>query len=170
MKRITEVSEHEANWKGCWEYVLQAGEDLIGALRLKAGHVTQGTAESAHGNWRFRKKWFPREKVIVYQEDSGTKLAVFKTRWGREKGLLEFTDGHVYQWLSKSVWRNKCVFTDAFGEHLLYFRRNSNPLSILAVPKGYSTGTVEITRFGLYMSELPVLMLLGCYLMIIDAI
>ncbi|MBW2066306.1 MAG: hypothetical protein JRJ03_15460 [Deltaproteobacteria bacterium] len=170
MKRITEVSSHLVEWKGSWEYVLRAGEDVIGTLYLKERQVTQAMAESAHGTWRFRKKWFPREKVILYQGNSDIQLAVFKAGWGREKGALEFTDGHVYQWLSKNVWRNNCVFTDLFGEHLLYFRRKSNPISVLAVPKGYCAGTVEITRFGLHMSELPVLMLLGCYLMIIDSI
>jgi hypothetical protein len=62
------------------------------------------------------------------------------------------------------------MFTDAFGEPLLHFKRNSSPISVLAAPKGHSTGMVEITRFGLYMYELPLLLLLGCYLMVIDSI
>lgn len=111
MKRVTEASSHLVKWKGSWEYTLQARENVIGTLHLKGGDVTQAMVESAHGNWRSRKKWFPREKVILYQDNSGIQLAVFKTGWGREKDVLEFTDGHVYHWLSKNVWRNKCVFT-----------------------------------------------------------
>lgn len=170
MKAIRDTYRQVVEWAGRWEYTLRSGEDLIGTLHIKNNAATRAVAESAEGSWKFRKKWFPFEKVMLYPGDSETDLAVFKIKWGQEKGSLEFPDGHVFYWLPANVWRNKCVFTDAFGENLLHFKRNSNPISVLATPKGYSTGKVEITRFGLYMAELPLLLLLGCYLMIIDSI
>jgi hypothetical protein len=170
MKTIRETDSQVVEWKGRWEYELRSNGDIIGMLRFKEKQVTRALAESAEGTWRFKKKWFPFDKVILYHGDSDAELAVLRTKLAEQKSSLQFPDGHVFYWQPTNTWRNKCVFTDAFGEHLLYFHRNSNPFTILATPKGQSTGSVEITRFGLYTYELPLLLLLGCYLMIIDSI
>ena len=170
MKTIRETNSQIIEWKGTWEYVLQSGEDVIGTLRLKDKQITLALAESAEGNWRFKKKWFPFDKVILYHNDSDAELAVLRTKLSEQKSSLQFPDGHIFYWQPNNTWRNRCTFTDAFGEHLLHFHRNSNPFTILLTPKGHSTGSVEVTRFGLYTYELPLLLLLGCYLMIIDSI
>lgn len=170
MKTIRETDSQVVEWMGKWQYELRSKEDVIGILHLKNNQITRAVAESAEGTWTFKKKWFPFDKVILYHGDSDAELAVLRTKLGERSSSLQFPDGHVFYWQPTNTWRNKCIFTDAFGEHLLYFHRNSNPFTILATPKGQSNGSVEITRFGLYMSELPLLLLLGCYLMIIDSI
>lgn len=170
MKTIREMNSQIIEWKGTWEYLLQSGEDVVGTLRLKDKQITWAMAESAKGRWRFKKKWFPFDKVILYHNDSDAELGVLRRKLSEQKSSLQFPDGHIFYWQPTNTWRNKCTFTDVFGEHLLHFRRNSNPFTILATPKGYSTGSVEVTRFGLYTHELPLLLLLGCYLMIIDSI
>ncbi|MGD8983077.1 MAG: hypothetical protein PVH99_03265 [Desulfobacteraceae bacterium] len=170
MKAIRETNSQVVEWKGRWEYELRSNGDIIGILHFKENQVTRAVAESAEGSWRFRKKWFPFDKVILFQGDTDTEVGVLRTKLAGDKSSLEFPDGHLFYWKPTNVWRNKCTFTDAFGEHLLHFKRNSNPISVLAAPKGHSTGKVEITRFGFYMYELPLLLLLGCYLMVIDSI
>lgn len=170
MKTIRETDSPIVEWKGRWEYELRSNGDIIGMLRFEENQVTRAVAESAEGTWRFKKKWFPFDKVLLYQGDTDAEVGVFRTKLAADKSSLEFPDGHLFYWKPTNVRRNKCTFTDAFGEHLLSFHRNSNPFTILATPKGQSTGSVEITRFGLYTYELPLLVLLGCYLMIIDSI
>jgi hypothetical protein len=170
MKTIRETGSQVVEWRGRWKYELRSNGDIIGLLHFQENLVTRAVAESAEGSWRFRKKWFPFDKVLLYHGDSDAEIAVLRTKLIEQKSNLQFPDGHVFYWQPTNKWRSRCMFTDAFGEHLLHFHRNSNPFTILAMPKGQSTGSVEITRFGLYMYELPLLLLLGCYLMIIDSI
>ena len=170
MKAIRETNSHLVEWKGRWEYELRSNGDIIGMLHFKENQINKAVAESAEGSWSFRKKWFPFDKVLLYQGHTDTEIAVLRTKLAADKSSLEFPDGHLFYWKPTNVWRNKCTFTDAFGENLLHFDRNSSPISALAAPKGHSIGKVEITRFGYYMYELPLLLLLGCYLMIIDSI
>jgi hypothetical protein len=170
MKTIRETDSQVVQWKGKWQYELRSNEDIVGILHLKHNEVTRAVAESAEGTWRFKKKWFPLDKVILFQGDTDEEVAVLRTKLAGDRSSLEFPDGHLFYWRPKNVWRNRYTFTDAFGEDLLHFKRNSTPISVLAAPKGHSTGEVEITRFGFYMYELPLLLLLGCYLMIIDSI
>jgi hypothetical protein len=69
-----------------------------------------------------------------------------------------------------NFWLNRYVFTNVFGDSLIHFKRHSNPLTVLVVPKGTSRGEVEIEIPAFSLPELPLLTLLGLYLMIIDSI
>jgi hypothetical protein len=170
MKTYYEGNHQEIEWAGRWEYILCSGEEVIGKLNLERTTGTRALAESEDKRWEFEKKWFPFEKVILRAVGSDSELAVFKSKWIEEKSSLEFADGHVFYWMPTNIWRNKCVFTDAFGEVLVHFKRNSNPLTALALSKGESRGRAEIERIAFYIRELPLLILLGCYLMILDGI
>jgi len=170
MKTMQEAYGRTIQWAGIWKYQLRAGQDVIGLLQLEGNGGMQAVAESADGRWIFSKKWFPSEKVILRAGESDRELAVLQRRLMEERSSLVFTDGHIFYWKPTNVWRNNWVFTNEFGEVLLHFKRRSNPLTALIVSKGESKGSVDVEHFAFYMKELPLLTLLGCYLMVLDGI
>ena len=76
----------------------------------------------------------------------------------------------MYYWKATNFWLNHYAFITRFGDPVLHFKRRSNPVTAVVVPKGKSTGVMEVEQSALYLSEISLLMLLGCYLTIIDAI
>jgi hypothetical protein len=169
MKTFREANGQAIEWSGKWEYELRSGEDVIGKIHVKAKSGTHAVAESEDGRWIFEKRWLPSEKVTLRLEDSETEVAVFRTKLTEEKGSLEFSDGHVFFWVPANFWRTKCVFTNEVGEPLVHFKRNANPLTAFVLSRGESAGRVVIEQAGFSMLELPLLTLLGCYLMILES-
>lgn len=169
MKTFREGYGQAIEWSGKWEYVLRSGEDVIGTIHVKAKSGTNALAESEDGRWVFEKRWLPSEKVTLRLADSETEVGVFRTKMTEEKGSLEFPDGQEFFWVPANFWRTKCVFTNTFGEPLVHFKRNSNPLTAFVLSRGESSGRVEIEQAGFSMFQLPLLTLLGCYLMILES-
>lgn len=172
MKTFREVNYRAVEWAGTWEYALRSGQAVIGTISLKDDVRMQAVAESAKGRWLFEKKWFPTEKVMLRQADSHTDadVAVFRNTWTRKKAALEFRYGQTFYWVPANVWRTNCVFTNAYGEPLVHFNRRSNLFACFLIPKGQSKGRVEIEHSARLMNELPLLTLLGCYLMILESV
>jgi hypothetical protein len=170
MRRIIETGSGSYLWEGRWEYALRSGEAVIGSLHIEQDIAMSAVGHSVDGEWRFKKNWFPVEKVIVRPLDFDNEVAVLRNRRIEKRAALEFPYGQVYYWKATNFWLNQYAFTTRFGDPVLHFKRRSNPATALAVPKGKSTGTVEVAQSALYLSEISLLMLLGCYLTIIDAI
>jgi hypothetical protein len=170
MKTFREVDYQAVEWAGRWKYALRSGQTVIGTIYLKEDFRAQAVAESAEGCWLFEKKWFPTERVMLRQADSPADVAVFRNTWTRKKATLEFRYGQTFYWMPTDVWRTNCIFTNAYGEPLVHFIRRSNPFAFFLVPKGESKGRVHIERSARLMNELPLLTLLGCYLMILESV
>ena len=103
MKTIRETDSQVVEWKGRWEYELRSNGDIIGMLHFKENQVTKAVAESAEGSWRFRKKWFPFDKVLLYQGETDTEIGVLRTKLAADKSSLEFPDGHLFYWKPTNV-------------------------------------------------------------------
>ena len=131
---------------------------------------TDAVAQCADGKWRFKKTWFPFEKVTLHPVDFETEVAVLRNRLVEKRSSLQFPYGQTYYWASTNFWLNRYVFTSVYGDPLINFKRNSNPFTVLALPKGACSGTMAIEPPAGSLPELPILILLGCYLMIIDSI
>ncbi len=170
MKRFVESNGEVLRWAGRWEYALHLGEDVFGKLRVTERNGTSALAESAEGRWMFEKKWFPTDKVLLRLPNSDSEFAIFRNKVIEKRAALEFRDGHIYYWLTTNFWRNKYLFMDAFGQELIYFSRLSNPMAALALPKALSRGRVKIEYRALWMPEIDLLALLGCYLMVLESL
>ena len=170
MKTIRAIDYQAVEWAGRWEYVLRSGQMVIGTICLKDDFRAQALVESADGRWFFEKKWFPTERVMLRQVDSPANVAVFRNTLMRKKASLEFRYGQTFYWVPRNIWRINCVFTNAYGEPLVHFTRRSNSLAFFLVPKGESKGRVHIEHSAVLMNELPLLTLLGCYLMILESV
>jgi hypothetical protein len=170
MKSFLEANAQAVEWTGRWEYQLHSGQDIIGRLYLEKSQGTRALAESANGRWLFLKKWFPVPKVTLRLVDSDVDLAVLASKWREKMDSLEFSHGLKYYWLPVNKWGTECVFADAYGQLLIHFKRDSNPFIAFALPKGHSTGRAKIDRSRVGMPDIPLLTLLGCFLMVSESI
>jgi len=170
VKSFLEANAQAIEWTGRWEYRLRSGQDVIGILHVEKSLGTRALAETAHGRWLFLKKWFPVMKVSLRPVDSDVDLAVFTSKWKEKMDSLEFSYGLKYYWVPVNKWGTECVFADVYGQLLVHFKRDSNPFIAFALPKGHSTGRVEIERSRVGMPDIPLLTLLGCFLMVSESI
>ena len=170
MKTFPEANTHAIKWTGRWEYHLRSGQDLLGILHVDKSLGTRAVAESAHGRWLFLKKWFPVPKVSLRPVDSDVELAVFTRKRKEKMDSLEFSHGLKYYWIPVSKWGTECVFADAYGQLLVHFKRDSNPFIAFALPRGHSRGRAEIERSSVGMPDIPLLTLIGCFLMVSESI
>jgi hypothetical protein len=169
VKTILEAANRLILWSGRWEYELRSGEDMIGVLRIQGDWGTRALAETSEGKWLFRRVWWPSAKVLMRPADSSFDTGVLRQRWLEKRSILEFPYGRVFYWVPMNRWETECVFTDGYDNPLLHFKRHSNPVITLFSPSGTSAGrlTIEVPAFG--FPELPLLALLGCYLMVIES-
>lgn len=170
MKTILEAVNQPIRWFGRGEYQLLSGEDMIGLLRIQEKWGSRAFAETSEGKWIFRRVWWPSVKILMRPADSMFDTGVLRHSWVEKRSTLEFPYGRVFFWVPMNRWETECVFTDRFDNRLLYFKRHSNPLTAIFYPSGQSRGRVTIEISALGFPELPLLALLGCYLMVIESI
>jgi hypothetical protein len=170
MKHIQETAVEPMTWTGKWDYELRTEKEIVGLLHMDKQPGMRAQVECADGSWVFKKKWFPFEKVSVYPGNQDTEIATFRNKRIENRALLDFPYDQRFYWMPQNFWLNEYTFTNLFGDPILHFKRNSNPLTVMVLPKGTSTGKLTIENEALSLPELPLLTLLGCYLMITDSI
>lgn len=141
-------------------YELKAGEEVVGNLQWIKSTGSLADAVAADGHWTFKRIGFfsPRISVRVHGQD--TDSAVFQPQW-TGGGMLEFPSGPRLAWGSSGFWPSRWLFRNASGEPLVEYEPCDSLLKRAAAVKG--------TPAGLAMAELSLLVLLGWYLMLLEA-
>jgi hypothetical protein len=146
-------------------FELRAGDgSLVASLRWERACGTLATAVSAEGGWTFKRVGFLNPRVTVREVGGEENVAIYYPKfWG--DGVLECPGGRVYQWRSTNFWRNHWCFADADGNVLLCFKpgRGKSRWSDLFKTQAI----VDVEPQGQAVAELPLLVLLGWYLMIL---
>jgi hypothetical protein len=156
MQSLYDVSGAVLRWvKPKWlkrQYELRAGEEVVATLVRSGGSGAIG--EWSGGRYRFiHKGWF-NQRVLVGDgavPDVVTPLATF-TRRG---GILTLVDGRTLFWVKPSFWRSTRVWSDGAAT-----------LAEFDPASGYASPRVTITEEGARLAELPLLLLLGEYLIV----
>jgi hypothetical protein len=152
MRSLYKISGEELRWvKPKWlkrQYELRAGEEVVATLARSSGSNAIG--EWSGGRYVFSQKgWFNQRILVGADADAVAPLATF-TRRG---GVLTLAGGRTLFWRKPSVWKSRRVWSDGSAT-LVEF----NPAS------GYSSPRVMITPEGARLAKLPLLLLLGEYL------
>jgi hypothetical protein len=138
--------------------VLEAGSERLASLRWEKWFSFEAVAESADGRWIIgrRRAASVLGDHVVRDLASGTEVAAFKRSW-RGTGVARFASGPEYAWGREGFWHPRYSWAAADGRPLLTFRTEL----------GFGRGgyTMDVDPSARPLAELPVLVLLGGYVM-----
>jgi hypothetical protein len=138
------------------EYELQAGEEVLASLVFRSSFGTLATTETADGCWTFKRVGFWQTRLTVRSCGEEQDLAVFKNNTWSGGGTLEFPDGRVFR-ATTNFWQTRLEFHNAAEEILVAFHSGGF---------FHLSADVEVTTVGATLPELPLLLSLGLYLII----
>jgi hypothetical protein len=160
MRKITELVGQNLKWvqQGAlkMQYELRVGDDLAATLHFRSSFGSFATGESADGCWTFKRVGFWQNRVTVRPCGADTDIATFKNNTWSGGGTLELPDGRKFP-VTTNFWQTKLEFLNESGGTLIQF--NSGGLLHLSA-------TVEIQPDAVSTPELPLMVMLGRYLVV----
>jgi len=152
-------------WRGhgafARELVLEAGSERIAVVRWKRWYSFEAVAESADGRWLLgrRRASSLRGNPVVRDAATREEVAGLQRGW-RGTGVLRFASGVEFGWEREGFWRPRYSWTTGDGRTLLGFR----------VLFGFRPRfEMTVDPAAREREELPVLVVLGAYVMALDA-
>jgi hypothetical protein len=144
------------------QFELHAGEAVVATLTRTRG--AEAIGQWAGEQYRFgRQGWF-RQRIVVHRTPAADApdptiapdalLATFVHR-----DTLAFADGRTFLWQKPKRWTNERVWVDSAGAVLARF----------APGRGQTTVTLASEPRAARSPELPLLLLLGQYLLVLAA-
>lgn len=140
------------------EYELQDDGRLVATVIFRSMFGSLATASSDDGAWTFKRTGFFHPVVTVRLEGKEKDIAFFRNNTWSRGGTLELADGRKYL-ASTNFWATTYEFTTEAGEHLISFTRVGGVL--------HMSTDVEIHRAAAHMPEMPWIVMLGWYLIVL---
>ncbi len=132
-------------------YEVHAGEELVATLSFDSPFGRGATGLFNGDSWTFKRTGFFTSRIAVRRATSEFDDAVYENRRWSRGGTLTFSGGRTYS-ISFARWGTGLQVCTSGGETVITFR-----------PAGGLSGAVDIEVVG-RAPDLPVLLLLGCYL------
>jgi hypothetical protein len=139
------------------EYELQAGSRVVATLRWLKRFGSLAEAECEGSRWTYKRGGFLRPRVTVREAGKEQDLAILEPGW-LGNGELQFVDGPHCLW-RRNFWQTQCTFLSSSNEEMVRFAPKSIRLK--------QRVTVEVSRAGAAAAELPILLTLGLYLIVL---
>lgn len=137
------------------ELRLEAGSELLAMLRWAKMFSFEAQAESGDGRWIIGRRGSLRGPTVVRDAATGADVAVFQRNW-KGKGVVRFTAGPEFQWTYEGFWRPTYHWSPDGEKRLVSFTSTLGFKDLLAM---------EVAPEARELEELPVLALLGAYVM-----
>jgi hypothetical protein len=160
MRTMTAFVDHTLTWikpkifKS--DYELRFGDELIATLCFQKIFSSTAIAESGDGCWTFERVGFFKKKTVIHPRSSSAILGIFTKNTWKKGGYLELSDGRKFIVIA-SLWKNTIEFKTDIGESLIHMK--SHGVFRLSA-------TVQMYRKCLHIPELPWMVMLGLYLII----
>ena len=143
------------------EFVLTGGGRTLATLRWSRAFGSLAEGRMGADTWTFKRVGFWKPAVTIRRPESGdADVGRFTLDWGG--GQLELRDGGRYRWDQVTFWKGIWAFFDASGrEKVVEFLPQNRMLEMsmmLRVEPGHES-----------CRDLPLLMLLGWYLIVMAA-
>jgi hypothetical protein len=164
MQLISETGQQELVWTKpsapTPTYELYAGEQLVATLHWQRGSLAE--ARAAGCQWTFERSGFWLPRVVVRLAGSDADLATFTPQW-IGTGTLEGARERRFHWSAENFWHTRWAWQDADGTPLLHIEgkprseHGGRPIK----------GIVKLAPAASDLIELPLLVLLGWYLVVL---
>jgi hypothetical protein len=138
------------------KFRLEATGQPVASLEFRSMLGSFATGESEDGAWTFKRTGFIRTGVTIRKRDEDADVARFANSTWSGGGTLHLSDGRTLR-ASTNLWQSQIVFELDSGERLLAFRSGG----IL-----HLSAEIEIEPAGSKLPELPWMVMLGCYLLV----
>lgn len=161
MRRIADLVGQSLKWeqpsalKMHYELRTEGGE-LAATLHFRSSFGSFATAESGDGCWTFKRVGFFQTKVTIRACGSDHDIGIFKHNTWSGGGTLKLADGRTFQ-VTNNFWQTQFGFETEAGEKLIGFRKGG----LL-----HLSATVEIHPKASNLAGLPLMVTLGCYLIV----
>lgn len=93
------------------DYELCSGDGIIGTLKFRSKYGTMATAETADGQWTFKRVGFFSPKISIRQVGMDSEVATFKFGTWHEGGEVVLQDGTKYR-ATTNFWHTRMAFID----------------------------------------------------------
>jgi hypothetical protein len=161
VRPVSEVTDQELLWMQPAvrkrEHELRAGDDIVATLRFQRGSLADAEADSEH--WTFKRQGFWHPRVTVRVAGSDADIAVFHPHWAGG-GTLELADGRAVRLSSANFWQSEWVWQEK-DQPVIRFKGRHGIVK--------AKGAVEILAGAAGRPDLPLLILLGWYLILLHA-
>jgi hypothetical protein len=147
-------------------FVLRTGEHELAWLEFRSAFGSLALAEAAQGRWSFKRVGFLNPRVTVRLPDSEDDLAIYTPRWTGGGGGLEFPGGRAYVWQAANFWASQFCWRHMLGDDLVLFSPGSEEHTLSNLVKHQAQ--VILAAAARSLPDLPLLVLLGWYLMILQ--
>ena len=139
------------------DLVLEAGSETLASLHWEKWYRFEALGQSADGRWLLarHRTGSLMGGCVVRDATTGNEVATFKRSW-RGTGAVSFASGVEYAWQREGFWRPHYFWMSQDGRPLVTFK------SLLSFGKSYEMTVDQAAR---ERAELPVLVLLGSYIM-----
>lgn len=140
-------------------FVLKAGQETVASLRWDKASGSLAIGESRGQRWTFKRVGYFHPHVTIRNFGEAAEMARVEVRGGGA-GMIHFTDGERYNFLA-NLWRAEWEWSTPSGATMIKFRRD---FSI-----DERAGHVEIPKEHLSTIHLPMMTVLGWYLIVLIA-
>lgn len=134
-----------------------AADEVVGRLQLDQSW--RGDSDTADQRWTFKREGFWHPRVTVRVPGTDVNLAIFYTSW-KKGGTLELDGGRWLRLRLPNLLRWKWSWTDMHGKPLVHLEKG-----LLM-----RDGRVTIEADAAESPEVPLLVVLGWYLLVIWAL
>ena len=163
MRAIAGFADQELVWlqparlKQAFE--LHSSDEVVATLRFERASLASG--ETGEQRWTFKREGFWHPQVTVRLPDSDDNVAVFKPAWSGG-GSLELSQGRLLRFGAANFWHSQWDWSDVASQSpLVHFKSHQGLLKL--------EGQVDIETEAVTYPELPLLVVLGWYLLILSA-
>jgi hypothetical protein len=162
MRAIREAAPSNLSWQQPRamkaEYELRAGDELLATLSKSGAFGTPMDAEIGASRFTLKTEGFLRSRITVREAGATGEPAAFGRNGFLGGGQLVLPDGRSYRWKRTSFWGGRWAFLDDSDRSLVSFTSRNRFLR--------AGCDVEIAPGVLARPELPVLVVLGWYLLL----
>ena len=162
MRKVQEFAAGELLWiqpaRLKQEFELRAGDEVLATLRWQRSSLATG--ETADQTWTFKREGFWHPRITVRLPGSEDNVATFQPGWAGG-GTLDLPPGQQLRFGAANFWHSQWDWLDAQNQPLVHFKSHQGLLKV--------EGEVSIEAGGINSPDLPLLVVLGWYLLVLFA-